>query len=133
MPVIDASAVLYLLASADGLDPLGEVELMAPALMWSEVTSVLSEMRWRKEISDELAQTSFDRLIDAPIARRASGELYRSARVIARQLGWAKTYDAEYLALARTANTALITRDERLRRRGRDVVAIVGPDEIAPR
>lgn len=132
MPVIDASAALYLLASADGLDPLADVDLMAPALMWSEVTSVLSEMRSRQEISDELADTSFDRLLVARIARRANGELYRSARVLARQLGWAKTYDAEYVALARTARTALITRDERLRRRVRDLVEVVSPDEVVP-
>src|SRR5205807_4732539 len=101
MLVIDASATLYLLASEDGLDPFVALGLVSPALLWSEVTSVLSEMRWRGELSPSLAQSAFDRLLGSPIDRHVSGDLYREAREVARQLGWAKTYDAEYVALAK--------------------------------
>ncbi|CAN5254264.1 hypothetical protein BH18ACT4_BH18ACT4_09190 [soil metagenome] len=132
MPVVDASATLYLVASEDGLEALAGLELVAPALLWSEVTSVLNEMRWRQEISEPLARAAFDRLLDAPISRRASAELYRRASTIAAELGWAKTYDAEYVALAQELGTTLITRDERLRRGAGRVVEVSGPDEIAP-
>ncbi len=133
MPVIDASATLYLLSSHEGLDALGGLELVAPALLWSEVTSVLQEMQWRQEITKPLAQAAFDRLLQAPIARRSSAELYRHARVVADRLGWAKTYDAEYVALAHTMGTALVTRDQRLRRGAGGLVDVVGPDEVAAR
>jgi predicted nucleic acid-binding protein len=35
---------------------------------------------------------------------------------VADELGWAKTYDAEYIALAQLLRCRLVTRDERLRR-----------------
>jgi len=130
MLVIDASAALYLLASEDGLEPLADLALTAPALMWSEVTSVLNEMRWRGDISVPLADATFDRLLASPIDRYASDELYSEAREIARRLGWAKTYDAEYVALARSLDVRLVTRDERLRRGAGRLITVVGPDDL---
>jgi hypothetical protein len=35
--------------------------------MWSEITSVRNEIRWRGELSVPLAHAAFDRLISAPI------------------------------------------------------------------
>ena len=130
MLVIDASAALYLLASEDGLGPLADLALTAPALMWSEVTSVLNEMRWRGELSLSLADATFERLLASPIDRHADDELYAEAREIARRLGWPKTYDAEYVALARKLDVRLVTRDERIRRGAGRLVTVVGPDEV---
>ena len=130
MLVIDASAALYLLASADGLQPFAAQELAAPALLWSEVTSVLNEMRWRGEISAALADAAFERLLAAPIDRRVDAALYRQARQLAQEVGWAKTYDAEYVALARMQGASLLSRDERLRRGAGRLVTVVGPDEV---
>lgn len=133
MLVIDASAALYLLASADGMEPLASLELVAPALLWSEVTSVLNEMRWRGEVSEALADAAFERLLAAPITRRADAALYTQAREVARDLGWAKTYDAEYVSLARVLDADLLSRDERLRRGAARLVTVVGPDEVDDR
>ncbi len=130
MVVIDASAALYLLASEDGLGPLADLALTAPALMWSEVSSVLNEMRWRCELSLSLADATFERLLASPIERHASDELHAEAREVARRLGWAKTYDAEYVALARRLDVRLVTRDERLRRGAGRLITVVGPDEV---
>jgi predicted nucleic acid-binding protein len=130
--VIDASAALYLLASEDGIEPFRDLSLAAPALLWSEVTSVLNEMRWRSELSAPLADAAFDRLLASPIDRYASEELYRDARAAARELGWAKTYDAEYVALARRLDVRLLSRDERLRRGGSRVITVVAPDDLVP-
>lgn len=132
MLVIDASAALYLLASDKGLEPFVGLGLAAPALLWSEVTSVLNEMRWRDEISVALADAAFDRLMSSPIERHADDEIYRDAREVGRQLGWAKTYDAEYVALARLHAARLLSRDERLRRGASRLITIVGPDDILP-
>ena len=103
---------------------------MAPALLWSEATSVLSEGRRRGEISEELANIAFERLLSAPIARRANADLYRHAAEVAKALGWAKTYDAEYVALARMLQTRLLTRDARLRRGAVRLVEAIGPDDL---
>ncbi|MCA1694893.1 MAG: type II toxin-antitoxin system VapC family toxin [Actinobacteria bacterium] len=130
MLVIDASAALYLLASERGVGPFAELGLAAPALLWSEVTSVLNEMRWRGEVSAALADAAFERLISSPIDRHAGDELYRGARMIGRKLGWAKTYDAEYVALARRLDVRLLSRDERLRRGASRLVTVVGPDDV---
>ncbi len=60
----------------------------------------MHELRRRKEISGELAAIALDRLAAAGVsARRPKGLIEESWR-IADRLGWAKTYDAEYLALA---------------------------------
>ena len=130
--VIDASAALYLLASERGLEPFARFDLVAPALLWSEVTSVLNEMRWRGELSPALAQTAFDRLLASPIDRHADDGLYRDAREVAKTLGWAKTYDAEYVALARALEVDLMSRDERLRRGAARSIPVITPDELVP-
>ena len=50
---------------------------------------------------------------------------------MARQLGWAKTFDAEYVALALLVQGRLLTRDRRLRRGASRLVIVVGPEELA--
>ena len=132
MLVIDASAALYLLASADGIEPFAHLGLAAPALLWSEVTSVLNEMRWRGELSSDLAEVAFDRLMSSPIERHTGDQMYRDAREVGRELGWAKTYDAEYVALARRHGARLLSRDERLRRGASRLITVIAPDGAVP-
>jgi len=45
-------------------------------------------------------------------------------------LGWAKTYDAEYVALARTLECSLLTTDRRLQRGAERIVDTVGPSDL---
>jgi predicted nucleic acid-binding protein len=130
MLVIDASAALYLLASADGIEPFTHLGLAAPALLWSEVTSVLNEMHGRGELSTDLAEAAFDRLMSSPIERHTGDQLYRDAREVGRQLGWAKTCDAEYVALARLLRCRLLTTDAKLRTSASKAADVVGPTEL---
>lgn len=74
----------------------------------------------------------FDRLLGSPIDRHVSGELYRDTRELARQLGWAKTYDAEYVALAKKLGVDLMSRDARLRRGAGRLINVLSPDEVVP-
>ncbi len=132
MLVIDASATLYLLASEDGIEPFADLGLVAPALLWSEVTSVLNEMRWRGELSVALADAVFDRLMSSQIERHTGDDIYSDARDVGRELGWAKTYDAEYVGLARRHAVRLLSRDERLRRSASRLITVVAPDDVLP-
>jgi len=103
---------------------------VAPALLWSEASSVIHELRWRREISDDLAASGFHALLTAPVSRRASDRLRRAAWRVADELGWAKTYDAEYVALAQILGCALFTVDDRLRRGAERIVEIVSPRDL---
>lgn len=130
MIVIDASVALDALLSAGGIEQFAKENLTAPPLMWSEVTSSLREVVWRRLISNESAMEGLARLSRAPIKRNSPRSLHIEAWEVAEQLGWAKTYDAEYVALARLLNCRLLTRDARLRRSAGDLVEIIDPTQI---
>lgn len=130
MLVVDAAVVVTACLSESGLEPLANEDLVAPQLMWSEASSVLHELRWRKEVSDELAAIALQRLSEADITRRRPKRLIDEAWRIADRLGWAKTYDAEYLALARILRCRLLTTDAKLKKAGGRVVGVIGPAEL---
>ena len=130
MLVIDASVALSAALTRDGFSRIVGFDLVAPPLLWSEVLSTLREHAWRREISAEQATASRRSLLDAPIRRRAPRRLYDEAWSVAEELGWAKTYDAEYVALARLIGCRLLTRDERLRRGAARLVDAIGPTEL---
>jgi predicted nucleic acid-binding protein len=98
--------------------------------MWSEASSVLHELRWRSQISDELATIALDRLIGAPVSPRRPKGLVAEAWRIANEFGWAKTYDAEYLALARMLKCRLLTTDSKLKSAGSKIVHVIGPGDL---
>lgn len=54
--------------------------------------------------------------LDAPIEERRHHRLGREAWRIADELGWSKTYDAEYLALAVLVGAGLVSFDRRMLR-----------------
>ena len=116
MLVIDASAALYAASARRGFDALRGLDLVAPPLLWSETTSAIHERLRREDLSVELARRVLGAIRSAPIAREMPDELYRRAFEVADGLGWAKTYDAEYVALADILECRLLTVDERLMR-----------------
>lgn len=112
------------------LGQLLALDLVAPSLLWSEAGSVLHGLRWRGLISPELASTALERLRTARVTRVDDRELLTEAWGVADRLGWARTYDAEYVALARRHDCPLVTLDDRLRRGAGRLVQVLGPGDL---
>ncbi|MBW3603508.1 MAG: type II toxin-antitoxin system VapC family toxin [Actinobacteria bacterium] len=129
MLVIDASATTALCLAEDGFDLVSDT-LVAPMLLRSEVLSALQGMQWRREIDPRLADIGVDRLLAAPVRLVRRLEVWRRARDVAQSLGWAKTYDAEYVALAQLHAVPLLTIDDRMRRRVESLIQVRTPSDL---
>lgn len=130
MLVVDAAVVVTACLAESGFEPLAKEQLVAPHLMWSEVPSVLHELKWRKEISSSLAAIAMERLAAADVSARHPKGLTAEAWRLADRFGWAKTYDAEYLALARLLRCRLLTTDAKLKRTAAKVLNVIGPTDL---
>lgn len=130
MLVVDATVALYACGVEGGFGLLGDSELVAPPLMWSEARSVLHELLWRGEVSAEDALETEARLESAPVGSRSPRRLGPEAWAAADEFGWAKTYDAEYVALARLLRCRLVTLDARLRRGTARLGIVITPAEL---
>ena len=126
--VIDASAVLQL--ASEGVEVPAEHELLAPTLLRSQTLSVLHEAVQRGEIPAEDARERLARIGRMPIRLLGDAVLRRRAWDLATQLGWASTYDAEYIALTQLQADAFITLDEELARSVEGVVATASIDAL---
>jgi predicted nucleic acid-binding protein len=112
--VVDAGAVLHL-ASAE-VEVSDEHELLAPTLLRSQTLSALHEAVHRGEIPADVARNRLTRIRRMPIRLLGDAVLRRRAWDLADQLGWASTYDAEYVALTQLQADAFITLDAELAR-----------------
>ena len=128
--MVDASVAVQAALAEGSLAGLRKRGLVAPSLLWSEVTSVLHELSWRGALPPPPAAKALERFELFPIERRQPEGLGREAWAVADRLGWARTYDAEYVALARLLDCRLVTIDGRLRRGAEGLATIVGPTEV---
>jgi len=128
--VVDASVVVGAVLGARGFDIFADEQLVAPPLLWSEARSVLHAKVWRGDVPTSEVQRLQQRLAAVPVGGENPSELGAQAWAIADELGWARTYDAEYVALARILGCRLVTADTRLRRGADRLGLVVGPTEL---
>ena len=114
--VVDSSVAIRAAGSSAARALLDRYVLVAPPLLWSEVTSAVNEASWRRELTQAHAATLLEGFAAMGIARVRPTALYETAGSIARELGWAKTYDAEFLAVARLRRCRTVTGDARMLR-----------------
>lgn len=112
--VVDANIAFKAVSAPDGFRPFDDAELVAPPLLWSETRSTLHVAVWRGVLDAEEARAANLALDSAPIVERRHRRLGHMAWEIADELGWAKTYDAEYLALASLLGAPIVTLDRRM-------------------
>jgi predicted nucleic acid-binding protein len=126
--VVDAGVVLYLASVA--INVPREHELLAPTLLRSQTLSALHEAVQRGEIPAEVALDHLRRIWRMPIRLLGDAVLRRRAWELADQLGWASTYNAEYVALTQLQADAYVTLDEELARSVGGIVATATVDAL---
>ena len=112
--VIDSGVGLRLAAEETEVSP--EHELLAPTLFRSQTLAVMHETVQRGEVAEDVALERLERLWNIKIRYLGDAVLRRNAWRYAKELGWADTYDAEYVALTKLQGDALVTLDEKLAR-----------------
>jgi predicted nucleic acid-binding protein len=126
--VVDAGAVLHL-ANAE-VEVSSVHKLLAPTLLRSQTLSALHEAVQRGEIPADVARDRLARIRRMKIRLLGDAVLQRRAWELADQLGWASTYDAEYIALTQLQAEAFVTLNEELARSVEGIVATASIDAL---
>ena len=129
--VVDAGAVLHLVR--EDIDVAAEHRLLAPTLLRSQVLSTLHEAVQRGELPADAARAQLTRFGQMPIRLLGDAVLRQRAWDVADELGWASTYDAEYVALTQLQADALVTLDAELARRVEGLVETAPIDALRSR
>ena len=110
--VVDCGVVLRL--ASEGIEVAAEHELLAPTLLRSQTLSALHESVHRGDLPPDVARDHLARIWAMPIRLLGDAVLRRRAFDLAEQLGWAETYEAEYVALTQLQADAFVTLDTEL-------------------
>ena len=126
--VVDCGAVLHL--ASEEFEVPDEHELLAPTLLRSQTLSALHEAVQQGELSAEVARDRLTHVGRMPIRLLGDAVLRRRAWELADQLGWASTYDAEYVALTQLQADAFVTLDAELARSVEGIVETASIDAL---
>src|ERR671936_2225224 len=128
--VVDGGVVLHL--ASEEIEVAAEHELLAPTLLRSQTLSALHEAVHAGEMPSDVALHRLARIRVMSIRLLGDAVLRRRAWDVAEQLGWAETYDAEYVALTQLQADAFITLDAELARRVEGVVPTATIEALRP-
>jgi predicted nucleic acid-binding protein len=126
--VVDAGAVLHL--AAEEIEVSSAHKLLAPTLLRSQTLSALHEAVQRGELPADVARARLARVGRMSIRLLGDAVLRRRAWELADRLGWASTYDAEYLALTQLQADAFVTLNAELARSVEGIVATASIDAL---
>jgi len=126
--VVDSSVVLHLVG--EEVEVGDAHKLLAPTLLRSQTLSVLHEAVQRGELPADVARERLARIGRIPIRLLGDAVLRRRAWELADQLGWASTYDAEYIALTQLQADAFVTLDQKLARSVEGIVPTAPIDAL---
>jgi predicted nucleic acid-binding protein len=108
-------------------------ELLAPTLIRSQVLTLLYQATSRGELTKKDARRRLDYVRGLQLRLLGDRVLQRTAWDIADRLGWADTYDAEYVALAQLQADALVTLDRKLADAVTDLVTVAPFEALSRR
>ncbi|MFI5099893.1 MAG: type II toxin-antitoxin system VapC family toxin [Actinomycetes bacterium] len=105
-------------------------QLLAPTLLCSQLLSRLYQSVRDGELTKKDAERQLDHVRALRLRQLGDRVLQRVTWKIADQLGWADTFDAEYLALTHLQTDAFVTLDKNLARAVRPVVTTASIDAL---
>ena len=112
--VVDCKTLLAI--AAGEIEVAAEHKLVAPTLVRSQALAALYEAARRGEISRDQGLERVTRINSLKVRFLGDKVLQRNAWKVADQLGWATTYDAEFVALTQLQADAFVTSDVDLAR-----------------
>ena len=126
--VVHTTAVLHL--ASERIEVSDAHQILAPTLLRSQTLSMLFEAVQHGDVPADVARDRLDCIGRMPIRYLGDAVLRRRAWDIADRLGWASTYNAEYVALTQLQADAFVTRDVELARCVEGVVALASIDDL---
>ncbi len=102
----------------------GEHQILAPALLRSQLLSLLYQAVRHNEMTRKDAERQLDYVRGLRIRLLGDRVLQNAAWTVADRLGWADTLDAEYVALTQLQADALITLNRQLTDAVRELVSV---------
>ena len=126
--VVDAGVVLKLVA--DGIEVSPEHELLAPTLVRSQTLAILHEAVHRGDLAADVGRERLEQVGRMKIRLLGDAVLRRVAWQMADRVGWASTYDAEYIALTKLQADALVTLSPELARAAEGIVPTATIDAL---
>jgi predicted nucleic acid-binding protein len=126
--VVDAGVVIRLASEATVVSR--QHKLLAPTLLRSETLSALHEAVARGEMTADVGLDRHRLISRMPIRLLGDSVLRRRAWLVADQLGWDRTFVAEYVAATQLQADAFVTQDTELARSLDGIVATASIDDL---
>ena len=102
----------------------GDHQILAPALLRSQVLSLLYQAARRGEMTRKDAERQLNYVRGLRMRLLGDRVLQNAAWKAAGLLGWPDTFDAEYVALTQLHADALITLDRHLAHAAKDLITV---------